>query len=289
MQKRALVGMILVLVALIMMGASLAFSWYKVEIKMRGNGFSSSGYIEYYLDHASLKAGEESVEAEYNATVEDEPSVKTFRTTQILVIIGIICCILGLIGAALVTWEKIGSKGGAVLVVIAVILCLIAPLYLMFTLPGAFKEEAEQPDIELAVEEIGTDFFGSKRIDDMNWTTEYYWGGSTGWFLTIFASIICIIALILVAISKPTPVPTTQQMPMPLDMYAQPYDIVPPPQAQFYADEEAFPQYPSPLQIPRPQGEDFQCPNCSSIFILTLTKRPAIIRCPYCGLEGLVE
>lgn len=39
----------------------------------------------------------------------------------------------------------------------------------------------------------------------------------------------------------------------------------------------------------KPKGQEFQCPQCSKIFIVTLSKRPAHIRCPYCGLEGIVE
>lgn len=56
------------------------------------------------------------------------------------------------------------------------------------------------------------------------------------------------------------------------------------------------PQPPPPDAIPmaqpvdeKPKGEEFQCPECSKIFIVALEKRPLHIRCPYCGLEGMVE
>jgi predicted RNA-binding Zn-ribbon protein involved in translation (DUF1610 family) len=52
---------------------------------------------------------------------------------------------------------------------------------------------------------------------------------------------------------------------------------------------------PSQPQIPiaqpdsKPQGPEFQCPQCGKVFIVALKKRPAHIKCPYCGLEGIVE
>lgn len=291
MQKRALVGTILVFIALIMVGLSLVVPWYYSEVTISGFGNIEGINIDYYLDHAYAELPGDSEELSYdNETAKDYNWVQTFKTTQILAFLGIIGCFMGLIGAAMVMSEKLNSKAGAVLVLLAVILSLIAPLYLMFTLPNAIDKDAEEEGAISFQEDMRKDFFGSGKEELMGISMEASWGGSTGWFLTIFAAIICIIALILVAISKPVPAPTIEQLPMPLDMYAQPYDILQPQsQAQFYADEDTYPQYPSPLQIPRPQGEDFQCPNCSSIFILTLTKRPAIIRCPYCGLEGLVE
>jgi DNA-directed RNA polymerase subunit RPC12/RpoP len=44
-----------------------------------------------------------------------------------------------------------------------------------------------------------------------------------------------------------------------------------------------------PVMETKPKGEEFQCPECSKIFIVALEKRPLHIRCPYCGLEGIVE
>lgn len=291
MQNRALVGTIFVFVALIMVGSSLILPWYRTEVKVSGLGNTESANIDYYLDHAYADLPGDSDELSYDdEEAEDYHWVQTFKTTKILAFLGLIGCFVGLIGAAMVMSEKINSKAGAIFVLLAVILSLLAPLYLMFTLPNAIEKDAETGGAASFHEDMGKDFFGSGKEEFMGISMEASWGGSTGWFLTILAAIICIIALILVAVSKPIPAATIEQLPMPLDMYSQPYDILPPqPQAGFYADEDTFPQYPSPHQVPQPQGEDFQCPNCSSVFILTLTKRPAIIRCPYCGLEGLVE
>ena len=49
------------------------------------------------------------------------------------------------------------------------------------------------------------------------------------------------------------------------------------------------PDVPIAQPVGKPKGQEFQCPQCSKIFIVALSKRPAYIKCPYCGLEGIVE
>jgi hypothetical protein len=67
--------------------------------------------------------------------------------------------------------------------------------------------------------------------------------------------------------------------------------------AQFIVDQpkETEPPVSFTLDAPPAQsvkkikGPEFQCPECDKIFILAVKKRPAHIRCPYCGLEGIVD
>lgn len=49
------------------------------------------------------------------------------------------------------------------------------------------------------------------------------------------------------------------------------------------------PQVPAAEPAKRPKGDEFQCPECKKIFIVALSKRPLHIRCPYCGLEGMID
>jgi DNA-directed RNA polymerase subunit RPC12/RpoP len=55
--------------------------------------------------------------------------------------------------------------------------------------------------------------------------------------------------------------------------------------------EEQAPPASIPMAQPaaKKAGEEFQCPQCSKIFIVALEKRPLHIRCPYCGLEGIID
>ncbi|MEE9151001.1 MAG: hypothetical protein V3U20_04110 [Thermoplasmata archaeon] len=49
------------------------------------------------------------------------------------------------------------------------------------------------------------------------------------------------------------------------------------------------PDIPMAQPVEKSKGKEFQCPECGKIFIVALTKRPAHIKCPYCGLEGMID
>lgn len=295
MQKKALVGMIFVLVALIMIALSLMMPWYMIEDEHTANGAGYTNKMEYYLDHITLSSGTSNVSIEVSYDEEgaqDQEFVKTFQTTQLFVYLGIIGCIIGMIGAALVMVGKVSHKAGAVMVLLAVILSLIAPMYLMFSLPAAFKEDYEDPEIK---ETIGKDFFGStEHTEDygfINETVKSSWGGTTGWFLGIIAMVMCIIALVLVAKAKPAAEPAPPAEPATFTIEPAPQAMTMEPEAPVTFQPEGAPiQPPPPVQPPdESQGEQFQCPQCAKIFILSTPQRPAILNCPYCGLEGLVD
>jgi DNA-directed RNA polymerase subunit RPC12/RpoP len=63
------------------------------------------------------------------------------------------------------------------------------------------------------------------------------------------------------------------------------------PQPVEFIVQQPQPQPEIPMAQPaeKSKGPEFQCPECGKIFIVALTKRPAHIKCPYCGLEGIVE
>jgi hypothetical protein len=63
----------------------------------------------------------------------------------------------------------------------------------------------------------------------------------------------------------------------------------------FQLEEEEEPPQAAPPQFQmapppqKPRGQQFQCPECRRIFIVAMSKRPLHIRCPYCGLEGMID
>lgn len=292
MQKKALVGMVLVLVALIMIGLSLTMPWYSVEFTVKGYGKPDTITVDYYLDHRDSNLMNTTTTDNYDEEgLGNLTYVSTFETTQMLVYLGILGCVIGMIGASIVMVGKMNHKIGAMLILVAVIFSLIAPLYLMSSLPGAFNEDFG--DDETFPDNVGTDFFGTQKLEDdlpfSNVTYEYTWGGSTGWFLPIIATVLCVIALILVATSKPAIVPFAAEQPLPPAMAAQPATPV-----TFQTEAQAPPATIAPPAAISPPteaqpGEQFQCPQCGKIFILATAMRPAVLNCPYCGLEGMVE
>ena len=161
MQLKAMVGVILIAVALILIGLSLVVPWYRIEVSMSGWGTDINGESDYYLDHFESHAMGMSEKVSYdNATVKDSNLVKTFRTTQVLASIGIIGCVIGLISAFMVTFEKIGSKLGSFIVLVAVILSLIAPFYIMFALPTAMSDDsADDSEDSTLTSDMEKEFF----------------------------------------------------------------------------------------------------------------------------------
>jgi len=295
MQKKALVGTLLVLIALIMIGLSLIMPWYSLKATYPDNPEYNDRYEDYYLDHYEGGAMGLTIKVNYDKEeIKDYQFVQTFGVTQIMTFIGLIGCVLGLIGAAMVTAGKLSSKVATFFVFLAIILSLIAPLYLMFTLPSTLEEDAKEQNSTLPSDKMGADFFGSDEIEEENWdetvTMEISWGGASGWFLAIFAAIICIIAIIPVALSRPARAQ---------EMFFTPAPMMPEPSPQSQFEGTFTPQIQEPqMRIapapaasipPAAHREEFQCPECNRIFILPPARKPVIARCPYCGLEGLVE
>ncbi len=52
---------------------------------------------------------------------------------------------------------------------------------------------------------------------------------------------------------------------------------------------EAYPKATPAQQVGHPQGPQFQCPNCHKVFLVASTNRPLDIKCPHCGVEGILE
>jgi multisubunit Na+/H+ antiporter MnhG subunit len=315
-QENALLGTILLIVATILIGWSMILPWYYQEISITTMEFHVEGEIDYYLDHATSNAifdlpGDYSGlersggidEIQYdNETISNLKFYQTLKTTQIMAIAGLVGCIIGMMGATLVLLKKIGTTLGILLVLIAVILSLMAPIYIMFTLPAAYQEDLENEGVtDSSSSGIGSDFFGNKEMRTENFAVEMSWGGSFGWFMALAAMVLCVVALFLVIFSRTKP--TTYS-----PSYSEP---------QINYDKHGFPtahkedgwsdyntyetvddtETEAPLVFPpfgpKPAGSSltrrFQCPECEGIVVISVPKRPLDVKCSKCGTSGIVE
>ena len=103
----------------------------------------------------------------------------------------------------------------------------------MTALPAAFKDDMGDEASSSYVSGMGDSFFGSEKSETdlgggISMTTEFTWGGGTGWVMAFVAFIILIIALIMVATTKPEPAPMAPAGPEPQPAY-QPPTTPPPP------------------------------------------------------------
>jgi hypothetical protein len=297
-QGKALIATVLMIMALVFCGLSLMAPWYSLEVESIRTNFSSKGEIVYYLDHLEVEYFGNSYERNYDADQYDDVSfVDTFRTTGVLVYVAIIGCILGTIGAFFLVFEKIHYNLAVFFVLVALILCIIAPMFLMLALPGSFQNDFADDDDELT-SRLGREFFGSETDNSMGIRTEIRWGGSVGWVMTVISGMMCFAALVLVFFSKPTPtdkddypdVADSWATSDPKTVYVK-EDVVSY-QAYKQEQEDGVPLILQPVGPPPPPGSKtgrFQCPNCKKVNIISTLKRPLRIRCPKCNRIGIIE
>ncbi len=221
MEKKAMVGAVMAIIAVILIGVTFALPWYTMTMKGNVSGMGTTTEQDYYLDHATAKVGNTTMSESYsNKSMQDSipNTVNTFKTTQILDIVSLVFVIIGFIGALLFAIGKLGKGVAVALVVIGFILSIIAPIYLMTALPPAIKKDSKG---SLPVKEMGESFFGEKKISMFGATVTVTWGGGLGWWLAIIGMIFMLIALILVLLAKkaqasipqmPSPPQTTQEI-----------------------------------------------------------------------------
>ncbi len=238
MEKKAMIGVVMAIIAVILIGISLAMPWYGINSKTEAMGQSAEYNIDFYLDHVGAKnpmTGEYETHSysESNATSNIK---NTFQTTQILDIVGLVLVLVGFIGALMLAMGKMKKNIAIILVLLGFIFALIAPMYLMTSLPPAIKADSGG-----YAPKIGDSFFGSESENLGGVSATVSWGGSTGWFMALIAAILMIIALIFVFLSKPE-----ERMP---SQYMYPEQYPPQQEMQQYPQYQQPPKYPADEEV----------------------------------------
>jgi len=221
MKKKAMIGAVLAIVALILLSLTFVTPWYGVTIDMEAEGETATIDTDFYFDESEMTTDipgedEETETEEYD---EDDEPTSVFHNTRIFVVVAIIGTALGIIGALLVAINKLSPKIGAMLVLIGFIFAIIAPTYMMIQLPDAIGEEIEDGEDDLGgvdfLEGMADDFFGSESgTTTFGFVEVEYdasWGGTTAWFLAIVAAVLNILALGMVVTTKSGPERMTTQ------------------------------------------------------------------------------
>ena len=200
MEKKAMIGAVMAIIAVILIGISLVMPWYVVSAKTEGMGQSAESNMDFYLDHAGMK-NPLTGEYETHSYSEDNTTsnVKnTFQTTQMLDIVGLVLVLVGFIGALMLAMGKMKKNIAIILVLLGFIFALIAPMYLMTSLPPAIKADSGG-----YAPKMGDSFFGSESENLGGVSMTISWGGGMGWFMALIAAVLMILALIFVFLSKP--------------------------------------------------------------------------------------
>jgi amino acid transporter len=182
--------------------------------------------------------------------------------------------------------------------ILAMIFCLMAPLMFMFAFPSALEENTreQQEFYGMDYEEPDRDdptksFFGNYEEEEEDFwdgprTERATWGGDIGWFLSFFAFIFFLMAMIMLSSGVRERPPMQAPYPGVAAQPPQPGAPVyqtPPPPPQYIAQQQAQ-GAPQALQKTR-----VTCPGCKNPIEVEVAGFPAPIKCPICGTSGFIE
>lgn len=187
--NKAMIGGILAVIAVILLVTSLAMPWYTINSEYEGEESTSRDSLHLFSPNSDSES-------------ETSNTTTTFNITSWMATIGTIASAASLmfIGMAIPANKNKFKKIGMVLLIIGIIFALIAPLYLMTSLPGAYKDDHYGENRELPDHDSpAKSFFGSHSPEGTE--NKYSWGGGIGWYMSIIGAVILIISLILVTIS----------------------------------------------------------------------------------------
>ncbi len=216
---------ICMLVGIILMSIALVLPWYQMS-------------YEYDSSEGTMGAG-----ADQFIHMDSGDQTKwSFVMSETLGMVGLVIGVIALMFLLISSLGGQPSKMPMIFTLIAAILCILAPMILMATLPGAFEADAkeanddwEQPDHDAYTKS----FFGS--YEDKEDDSKDSWGGDVGWFLAIVAFVMFLLAFIFILRGKKTqaPAPMPPQQP-PLQQQPPQQPMYPPQQPQYGAPP---PQY----------------------------------------------
>ncbi|MGM0510378.1 MAG: hypothetical protein ACQESD_04540 [Thermoplasmatota archaeon] len=194
-KKKSLIGLAFVVLALILLCLSVFLPWYSVHIKSESRGYYTDMNMEFdyyaYFDHWEVVTENNGNTNEDMDKYDDGSDIKgVFGLTRILAVIAIIATILGVVGLILLRDGKLDKKIVSIIIILAFIFSLLAPLYLMTSLPGAL--ENQNVNYAGTGDDITEKFFGSDEASsdfyEYESDTKVRWGGDLSWFLVIAAA-----------------------------------------------------------------------------------------------------
>lgn len=176
---KVIASIVLILVGLILAGASLTGVWWSVTS-------TAGGASDFSLDKACSPPPFGCLT--YSQWSSQFPQTKStqdmFGTTSMMMIVGLILAVLSLI-LVIVAARKPGLKIGVILVgIISAIVFLVAALYTYSALPAALNEMTTGAPY--------SSFFGSANVAGNSMT----WGGGMGWYLTLGAFVFVLLGMI---------------------------------------------------------------------------------------------
>ncbi|MCK5561108.1 MAG: hypothetical protein KAJ51_10960, partial [Thermoplasmata archaeon] len=212
--KAPVVVLIFAILAVIMMGVSITQPWYSNPIEMGSGESAEKIERDYSLTGIELSSSESDATLEYSWDDDEleelgfDETIGLYKTTQTLVTISFIFCILLLIFATFALKGK-GKKLIIFFGLLAFISCLIGPVLFMQQHPGALNSDLEIESDKGAHDSfmgaMGTEVLGEQEVET--------WGPGIGWYLAIFGFMFALCGFI-AAFKIPKSKPAAEPEPM---------------------------------------------------------------------------
>lgn len=185
MNRKALIGSIFCLVAIILIVISMFMPWYQIRNTRYDNGveyridsrFESTTVTEIDGEHSTTETGYFEEFTGFNSAMEN---------SRFTLILGLLMMIFSLISIVLYVKEKLEKKYVATILTLSIVLVLISPVYLAFQLPGAIEEDMKEGNYISGISEdkMGDSFSGTVSNEENG---ETRWGGGVGWLIAFIA------------------------------------------------------------------------------------------------------
>ncbi len=224
MKTKLMISLLLAVVAVVLLVMTFFTPWYSANMKSEYSyepyyeGYYEDGYQEQEYSSEYSSEGDtklyfgrsestmKTVSGTYKDTSKESSSYDSeytitpvMRNTRLFVVIAIIATVIGIAGIMFVEMNRLDPKIGAIIIAIGFIFALLAPLYMMTSLPGAIKDDSNVGGnivyFGSVIEKMGEQFFGKDDSDIEGMKTEALWGGSTAWYLALIAAFINLVAV----------------------------------------------------------------------------------------------
>jgi hypothetical protein len=185
--------------SVVFMGISLALPWYTLKASILGQDATTN------LDFSgsTTSAGGASTSQKWSDVKTMDKTKGVYSLTQILVILGLVMCILLLIGSIMLIRGGPSKKMLAMIFgILAFIFAMLGPVMFMVQHPGAYKSDSGGTDPGYGP---ANSFSGSKDVAEVGTVT---WGPGIGWMMALVGFIFALLGFILVLmVKKPAGIP----------------------------------------------------------------------------------
>lgn len=205
-------GVVLGVIAVVLAIAAIVGPWWVVDSNASFGSVSLTGHAEFGL-FGGTSTTKSNISSSSNTTnYADTPHVgSVFSLATILTILGLVLGIAMIAIALLPGGNPSFRRFAMVAGVLAFLVLLIAPLYVMSALPGAANQDSGGGPGATTY----SGFWGTKSASFFGLQATITWAAGWAWYLALVAAIVFLIAGVVIVASRRPAMPAPQMAPPP--------------------------------------------------------------------------